>query len=162
MLNISILDDLSTFEYVDLINDILENWILYVVWNELCDCMLRLWILNIIFGVEKLVLWHVYGFWGCYHKLFWSILHWGMVTQSWEILERGALQLEFGTWLLESGTRLFESGIQLFESGIRLLEPGALGTCICIHILWCVCVCGFTWRDGDILLKNQWMGRGKA
>jgi len=30
MLNISILDDLSTFEYVELINDIMENWILYV------------------------------------------------------------------------------------------------------------------------------------
>jgi hypothetical protein len=30
MLNISVLDDLSTFEYVELINDILENWILYV------------------------------------------------------------------------------------------------------------------------------------
>jgi hypothetical protein len=78
---------------------------------------------------QKLVLLHVCGFWGCYHKLFWSILHWGMVTQSWEILEPGALQLGFGTRLLKSGT--------------RLLEPGGLETCICIHILWCVCVCCF-------------------
>jgi hypothetical protein len=30
MLNIYVLDNLSTFEYVELINDISENWILYV------------------------------------------------------------------------------------------------------------------------------------
>jgi hypothetical protein len=30
MLNITVLDDLSTFEYVELINDILENCIWYV------------------------------------------------------------------------------------------------------------------------------------
>lgn len=30
MLNISVLHHLSTFEYVELTNDILENWILYV------------------------------------------------------------------------------------------------------------------------------------
>jgi len=32
---------------------------------------------------------------------------------------------------------------RILESGTRLLEPGALETCICIHILWCVCVCCF-------------------
>jgi hypothetical protein len=52
-----------------------------------------------------------------------------MDTQSWEILEPRALQLESRTPLLECGT--------------RLLEPGDLGTCICIHISWCVCDCYF-------------------
>lgn len=42
MLNITVLDDLSTFEYDELINDILENCVVYVVWNELCDCVLWL------------------------------------------------------------------------------------------------------------------------
>jgi hypothetical protein len=62
----------------------------------------------------------------CYHKLFWSILHWCMVTQSLEILE---------------------SGTRILEPGTRLLGLGALGTCIYIYIyiLRCVCLCGFSW-----------------
>jgi len=31
----------------------------------------------------------------------------------------------------------------MIESRTQFLEPGALGTCICIHSSWCVCVCGF-------------------
>jgi hypothetical protein len=48
MLNISVLDDLSTFEYVELINDILENWILYVECEMNCVtvcCGWEIWIL---------------------------------------------------------------------------------------------------------------------
>jgi len=58
----------------------------------------------------------------CYHKLFWSILHWCMVTQSLEILE---------------------SGTRILEPGTRLLGLGALGTCIYIYIYiyWGVFVC---------------------
>jgi hypothetical protein len=44
MLNIFVLDDLSTFKYVELINDILENCILYV----------QLGILSIEFGVLEI------------------------------------------------------------------------------------------------------------
>jgi hypothetical protein len=36
MLNITVLDDLNTFEYVELINDILENCILYVEYRMNC------------------------------------------------------------------------------------------------------------------------------
>jgi len=104
------------------------------VWNELCDCVLRLEILNIVFGVWEIGVVTCLWIWECYHKLFWSILHWYMVTQSWEILKLEALQLESETQILESGTQIFESRTRLlepralrwFESGTRFLEPRAL------------------------------------
>jgi hypothetical protein len=125
MLNISVLDDLSTFEYVELIDDILENWIFYVecgMWNELCNCVLRLEILNIVFGV-------------------WEI---GVVTCLWIL--GSVLQIVLEHIVLGRGYTILgvpRARVSLFESRTRLLEPGALGTCICIHILWCVWVCYF-------------------
>jgi hypothetical protein len=49
MLNITVLDDLSTFEYVELINDILENCILYVECGM--NCVIVCCSLNIVIGV---------------------------------------------------------------------------------------------------------------
>jgi hypothetical protein len=43
MLNIYVLDDLSTFEYIELINDIFENWILYIECEMNCVIVLCSW-----------------------------------------------------------------------------------------------------------------------
>jgi hypothetical protein len=43
MLNITVLDNLSTFEYVKLINDILDNCILYMEYGMNCVIVCRGW-----------------------------------------------------------------------------------------------------------------------
>jgi hypothetical protein len=96
-------------------------------------------------------------FGGVIINYFGSILHWCMVTQSWEILEPRALQLESrtqGLGYLSSG--LFgdlSQGLGFLSQGLGFLSQGLFswvqdsslgsrtqGTCIGIHISWCVCV----------------------
>jgi hypothetical protein len=97
------------------------------VWNELCDCVLRLGILNIVFGVWEIGVVTCLWIWECYHKLFWSMFHWCMITQSWGIIKPWALQLGSETRILEPrALQRFESETWLLESGTRFLEPGAL------------------------------------
>jgi len=162
MLNISVLDDLSTFEYVELINDILENCILYVECEMNCVtvcCGCEFLILWKVF--EKLVLWYVCGFesviinyFGAYCIGAWLHNLGGYSSHGLYNLSPGLGYLSQGlryssqghgyTRLLEpEALRWFESGTRLLESRTRFLESRALGTCICIHILWCVWVCCF-------------------
>jgi hypothetical protein len=54
MLNISILDDLSTFEYIEITMMFWSMNIIGKVWNELYGFVLWLRVLNIVIGVWEI------------------------------------------------------------------------------------------------------------
>jgi len=54
MLNISVLDDLSTFEYIEIMMMFWSMNMICKVWNELYDFVLWLGVLNIVIGVWEI------------------------------------------------------------------------------------------------------------
>jgi hypothetical protein len=54
MLNISFLDDLSTFEYIEIMMMFWSMNMIWKVWNELYDFVLWLGVLNIVIGVWEI------------------------------------------------------------------------------------------------------------
>jgi hypothetical protein len=54
MLNIYVLDDLNTFEYIEIMIMFWSMNIIWKVWNELYDFVLWLGVLNIVIGVWEI------------------------------------------------------------------------------------------------------------